>query len=99
MDQESLLRDTNALLKQLLELEEDRKREGAEALEAMKAKFPTAAPELPEMPSPASSDILSGHREQMDAIRRQDDEYKQAVLDEYREQTRLLTEILERIKS
>ncbi|HLO97822.1 MAG TPA: hypothetical protein VK171_04430 [Fimbriimonas sp.] len=99
MDQEALIQETNSLLKQLLELEENRRRESEAAMEELKTKFPTPSFELQESSVPKTDEILSSHTEKFDKLRKLDEEYKQEVLKEYKEQTRLLSEILERLKS
>lgn len=103
MDQQQLLHETHELLKRLLEMDEERKRESAEAMASFQEKF--KSPLSDSSDSPKESDFQVQHDQRMldiqsdmEVLRKKDQEYKEAVLAEYQEQTRILTEILERLK-
>lgn len=103
MDQQQLLQETHTMLKRLLELDAEQKKESAAAMAEMEERFKKPPLGLPEAPDEGGLQVQHDQRMKdiqgdMEVMRKKDQEYKDAVLAEYQEQTRILTEILERLK-
>ena len=101
MQESPLLSETNALLKRLLQLEDDQRAEAESAKREFEARFSKPLIDKEEEAESASKTIEESTkkmREQMEKSRLKEEEFRAAVVSEYQEQTRLLREILEIVK-
>ena len=98
-----LIAETNALLRQVLERDDEQKREAAKA----KEEFEQKVSEVSSYASASDEDDLTKRmvaaqeqsRQRMEEIRQKDFEYKELMLNEAREQTQLLRAIREKLQA
>ncbi len=103
VESQDLIAETNALLRQLLERDDERKQEAAKAHQEFEAKMK----EIPSAPAAAEEDNFSKRmaniqeqsKQRMEELRLKDLEYKDLMLSEVREQTQLLRAIREKLEA